>query len=135
MTASYTGNAEWLFGPDHQLTTDQLRCLNVLCSIHRIYNLVGYLTGREHGDKFKFVPGGGIEVRMRGSISTFDCDRLTRLVLTAHRECCRVELSASSNSTFRIYVTPREPEGTSVFDRHPTVESVLAWLDEEPADA
>lgn len=129
----YHGNAEWLLGEQHGLTDDQVRCLNVLCSIHRIYNLVGHLAGRDL-EKFHFAPGGGVMVRMRGSISSFDDDRLTRLTLTAHRLCCRVEISAYSNMTFQIYVTPREPTGTSVFDRHPTVESVLDWLDQPPAE-
>ncbi len=143
-------------GPDH----DE-RCLKVLASIDSLHNLqiidsdpapmfprpvedwdearrdiametAEYPTVRRPDGGFR-ARGTGIEVWYRASMSTFECSRLTRLVIAAHEHRCRVEIAphvipyADEDGTvddlcpptcLSIRVHPRQPEGHQ-FERHP----------------
>ena len=86
-------NAMRQAGTPIELNEGQERCIKTLCAIDAIYNL----------DTPRPIPGGGVLVTSwgvscfyRGSLSTFDNDKLTRLVMAAHENCVRVELSPLS---------------------------------------
>lgn len=59
-----------------------------------------------------------------GSLSTFDFDQLTRLVLGAHEYCCRIDISNGGPRSLKIVVCDRKREGDFT-DRHPTLEQAV----------
>jgi hypothetical protein len=59
------------------------------------------------------------------SLSTYDNDNLTRLVVLAHDHCLRVDISARTVKTIEIMFHQRKPGG-SLMDRMPTMEQHLA---------
>jgi hypothetical protein len=85
-----------------------------------------FYFGEHHIPGYKVSPCGyGFSVNHdRGCLATFDYDELTRLVLMAHRDCIRVEISAARNNIIKISIHKREREGT-VSERHPTIDQVL----------
>ncbi len=105
--------------PRSPLTDEQVRCLDVLAAADRLYNWTRTGTTRLDGG---FRPcGNGVEVRMQhGQFSTFDDDRLTRMVVAAHRHAVRLEVGAF-RGMFSIRVHPRRHDGQSWWDRHPTL--------------
>lgn len=102
----------YLHAPKHDS-----RCLAVLAAWRPLYNITRTGANRLDGG---FRPcGTGIEVRVQKdqSFATYDDDSLTRLVVAAHRECCRVEISAAFGHII-LRVHPRSPDGTSLYERH-----------------
>lgn len=114
-------NAGWLGA---HLNEGQTRCLDTLCSIERAHNLAPYLMGETNEEKFVFNQWSGLSVKFGGLISTFDDDKLTRLVLAAHENAVRVEIAPHGPTSFQIALSPRERKG-SMFERHPSIEDVL----------
>lgn len=113
-------NAKWVGG---DLNPEQVRCLETICAVQRAYNLVHYLAGATTEEKFVFS-SAGLVVRFKRDLSTFDGDGLTRLVLAAHRNAVRVQISPRSRFSveIRLHVWGSErPAG----ERHPTMEDVL----------
>lgn len=60
----------------------------------------------------------------KGSLSTFDFNQLTRLVLMAHEKCIRVEVIPIRNYILQIAIHQRKREG-SMIERHPTIEQAI----------
>lgn len=77
----------------------------------------------------------GMELSVYGSIATYDFDVLTRLVVAAHDEAVRVDISPSGPRLLKLSLFPREREG-SMTKRHPTmeeaVESARKWTSRLP---
>lgn len=68
-----------------------------------------------------------IEINLRGSLSTFDFDDLTRLVFLAHDYAMRVEIDPRRNGIYKLLFHRRVREG-SLYQRHPTIEqAVNTW--------
>lgn len=130
-TPNWTDTQVWYARnfPESPLNDEQRRCLDVLAAVERIYNL--WPTGRRGRLDGGFRPcGTGIEVRLPGgSLSTFDGDGLTRLVLAAHRHVCRVDVSSSRGGLLVLRVHPRSAEG-GLFERHPTLSDLAAAIEE-----
>lgn len=102
-------NAEWVARrTKRELTPEQERCIEVLCTIARPYNLqligdgwggtVDYSIDNDRGDNsldvnplapIEFSPTWMI-ARLTGSWATYDGGELTRLVLAAHQKLVRV---------------------------------------------
>lgn len=61
----------------------------------------------------------------RGSLSTYDFNQLTRLVLMAHEKCIRVEVNPIRNGILQIKLHQREKEGT-IMTSHPTIEKAIS---------
>jgi len=71
------------------LTDDERRCVEVLSSIARLYNLItpGPLT---HMISFN---SGTVSVLLQGELATYDDSALTRLVIASHVHSVRVAIS------------------------------------------
>lgn len=82
------------------------------------------------------IPGGGVKpfglgwsVNHIGDLSTFDADKLTRLVFLAHDQCVRVEVQQGGPRAVKICIWKRSREG-SISTRHPRLEDAVAkWRD------
>jgi hypothetical protein len=70
--------------------------------------------------------GTGIVFCVHGGLGTFDCDRLTRLVLHAHARRVRVELSGASSRYIRVALHARETKG-GIGVRHPGLTELAEW--------
>lgn len=104
------------------------RIMEILSRLGRgLHNLPR--TGQQRLDGGFRQCGKGIEVRLRRgfTISSFDMDELTRLVLDAHRLHCRVELSAMMNMLI-VRVHPREAEAEHLWGRHPGLDDLSALI-------
>lgn len=73
-----------------------------------------------------------IKMRLRGSLSTFDFDVMTRLVFLAHDHCIRVEIQSCNAQYLTLLFHPRVREG-EMSQRHPTLEqAVESWRSRHP---
>lgn len=59
------------------------------------------------------------------SLSSYDSNDLTRLVLAAHKFHVRVEVQPANIKVLRIMLHDRQREGTATWDRHPTIEDAI----------
>lgn len=110
--------------PRSPLTDDQVRCLDVLAEADRLYNW--HRTGRRRLDGGFRPCGEGVEVRLRfGSFSTYDDNRLTRLVVAAHRHAVRVAIGASGG-LLTVHVHPRSHVESHWRMHHPDLEDLVA---------
>lgn len=93
--------------------------LRALAHNGQIYNVSRTCKSRPDGG---FRPFGteGVFIRMYGEVATFDGGEMTRLVVAAHRHCCRVSVSATGGS-LQVAVTPRQPGAGSNYLRHPNL--------------
>ena len=101
-------------------------CLATLCSIDAIYNL--HIGGEP---VIELLPSG-IRVSYIGSLSTFDDEKLTDLVIAAHRNRVRVQISPGmveqdyegdllETCCLNIFLFARGKEG-DIYSRHPGME-------------
>ena len=73
-----------------------------------------------------------IDLRYYGHLSTYDTDNLTRLILLAHREAIRVEITPRSNRylTMRFHRRKHDPDGRlEIYERHPTIDQAIAYYE------
>jgi hypothetical protein len=61
---------------------------------------------------------------VRGTLSTFDFDELTRLVLLAHERCIRVEIDGAAPGYLRLMFSRRTRSGDTT-KRHPTIAQAI----------
>lgn len=61
-----------------------------------------------------------------GGLATWDFDHLTRLVIAAHDECIRLEISPSAPRYLKISMWQRNTREGSISQRHPTIEEAIA---------
>lgn len=102
------------------------RCLAVLASWQALYNIPR--TGRARTDGGFRQCGKGVSVHVppgHGTFATYDFAELTRLVIAAHRHCCRVEIGHRGHHLI-VRVHPRKPAGTHQFERHPSLADLIA---------
>lgn len=83
-----------------------------------------FYRGEHHFPEELKKYGPGWAITDCNSLSTFDFDGLTRLVLMAHEQCIRVEVSPASPNRIRIAIWKREREGDT-YQRHPTIEQAI----------
>jgi len=57
--------------------------------------------------------------------ATWDFNRLTRLVIGAHDECIRVEISPCAFRYLSIEMWPRRSREGCISERHPTIEQAI----------
>ena len=142
MTATATGNAAWVErNTGLTLTADQRRCVDVLCSIARPYNLP--LIDGGWRDVATTDDGGWTDVgedaperppvvihplfviaRLRSEMATYDGAELTRLVIAAHDAAVRVSIRTE---------TYRQIDRDSFLSRWSDVQARWVETDEHPA--
>jgi hypothetical protein len=84
------------------------------------------LFGGEHHIPNGLKPyGSGWKVSCYGDLSTFDFDRLTRLVFLAHDRCVRAVVEQSGPRMVGIVIWQRAKREGSICERHPTIEQAL----------
>ena len=86
--------------------------------------------GGEHHIPGKIKDNGHfIECNIFGGIATYDCNRLTRLVIGAHDECCRMEISPSGPGLIKLRFSERKrPEECGEYplmSGHVTIEEAV----------
>lgn len=84
------------------------------------------LYGGEHKLPNEVEPCGlGWQIKdHRSSFSTFDGNKLTRLVLMAHEKCIRVDIQPDNNGIMEIAIWKRKKDG-AIDQRHPTIEEAI----------
>lgn len=171
MTDPLSWEADWVQRvTGHTLTPEVVRCIDALSSIQRPYNWVLIDNGWagavvrppyedpvdmddlpplrapvELGTKYMIV-------RLMNSLSTYDFEDLTRLVVASHRHAVRVELSSEiyrstdrdsyvtefvngkwvetdehpvyPGSCLRVQLNARQHDGARMFERHPNLEAL-----------
>ena len=98
-----------------------------------------HLTEQEAMDFFSefysgvhHIPGGRVKPcghgwsinHDRGSLSSFDFNALTRLVIMAHEQCVRVDVDAIRNRIMQTSIWKRQRDG-DITSRHPTIEQAI----------
>lgn len=100
-------------------TPDQKRCLDFLSE---------WLGGEHH------LPpvhewGRGLCINIPGcKLSTYDFDRLTVLILLAHKRSIRVELGHSGPGLIRVICHARSPGTRPIMDVHPTLDDLISRI-------
>jgi len=80
------------------------------------------------------VEGNAVKCLISDSISTADCDLVTRIALLGHAFAVRCELSNGGPGRLRIWATRRDPKSKSIMSGHPSlddlknrIDKMLAW--------
>lgn len=98
------------------LTEFQRRCVLLLCNAMGtgVYNINCNWKNADWQDRYVSL------VVSHTNWSTFDFDKLTRLVIGAHEDCIRVEMEACAPGRMRIMMHRRQREGR-MYERHPDI--------------
>lgn len=74
--------------------------------------------------------GNGICINFHRDFSTYDCAQLTYLVLMAHRDAIRIELTNGGPRAVKIIAHRRKPmaEGLHGWERHPTLDGLMEMI-------
>lgn len=71
----------------------------------------------------------GIKMSLHtGTLQTFDADALTRLVVAAHDECVRVEITGGTPGYITCWFHVRDGREGRYWQKHPTMEQALAKI-------
>lgn len=114
--------SKWSGIPQANLTEFNRRSIGLLCSAFGMgpwniqVNWDRVKWGSERHTKF---------VTSAHGLSTWDFNRLTRLVIGAHDECIRVEISPVAFRYLSIEMWPRKGREGSMSERHPTIEKAI----------
>lgn len=102
------------------MTPDQVECYRLLCDlVHGEHHLNGIVRacGRGLGINLQFV-----------TLSTFDFDYLTRLVVMAHDRCIRAEIVPSGPGMIGLHLHKRHWREGPMHSRHPTIDQAVAAI-------
>lgn len=83
--------------------------------------------GLHNCPEIKKVPGEGgrWEVLCRSTLSTFDFDGMTRLVIAAHDNCVRASVMPGGPAAMKIMLHDRKGRTGNMCHRHPTLEQAI----------
>lgn len=84
---------------------------DVFGGVHRVAKL------EQKGHYFLCIP--------RGTLATYDDDKLTRIVIASHKYGIRAEIDNHGMRGLKILLHNRASREGRMFDRHPTLETVL----------
>lgn len=103
------------------MNEDQKYCIEMLAE---------WVGGHHHLPKVHEF-GTGVCINFYGDLSTHDFDRLTRLVLLAHRDAVRVEISSSGPGMVKIAAHKRA-HGPRLemrsYEWHPSLDDLLVTI-------
>ncbi len=68
-----------------------------------------------------------MSIVLHGSLSTFDFDDLTRLVILCHARCVRLEIRPCTPRYLRFCFQERQRAG-NYYERHPTMEQAITAI-------
>ena len=104
------------------MTADQTFCMNMLAE----------WRGGHHHLPAVHEFGTGICINHHGDLSTYDLNRLTELVLLAHRDSVRIEIASSGPRMVKIIAHRRKPmvDGMRQWERHPTLDDLINRINE-----
>lgn len=128
-------NAEWVgHRIGRELDADEERIVDTLCSIARPYNLhMAYSNDVNKNYGWNFERSGNrpfLIVRLYTRIASHDMNELTRLVVAAHRNHVRVEISPASQFTYELALHARnmdeDADRSECWSYHPTLEDLIA---------
>lgn len=102
------------------LSEDQIYCKR---------SLAEWAGGEHHLPDVKQF-GTGICINFYGDLSTYDWNRLTMLVLIAHRDFIRIEIASSGPRMVRIIAHKRAPkaDGDRQHQRHPSLNDLIEQI-------
>ena len=108
------------------LTEDQKHCKAMLSE---------WVGGDHHLPKVLHF-GTGICINHFGDLSTYDWNKLTRLVLLAHRDFIRVEIASSGPRMVKICAHRRAArvEGDKQWQRHPSLDDLIQEIEKMKQD-
>jgi len=103
------------------MTPDQTYCVEMLTE---------WVRGSHHLPKVR-PHGSGVECNVYADLSTYDSDKLTRLVLLAHRDSIRVEIVSSGPRMVKVVCHRRKAmrADMGVNERHPTLTHLRETID------
>jgi len=114
--------------PGRRLGDDDFeRCVVAICSIGAPYNI-----GGSTGSRWRITPWH-VSVRMpRKPLASHDMNELTRLVIAAHRHLVRIQVEGApggpGGAATLVSAWPRSADGDAVFERHPTLDDLVAAI-------
>lgn len=99
------------------MTDDQQFCADMLAE---------WVGGYHHLPKLREF-GTGVCINFYGDLSTYDWNRLTQLVLLAHRDFIRIEVASSGPRMVKIIAHRRSPrvDGDRQHNRHPSLADLI----------
>lgn len=112
----------WSGIPQGKLTDFNRRAIGLLC---KGFNL-GPWNIPVSWDRVKWGSERHVEfITSAHGLATWDFNRLTRLVIGAHDECIRIEISPKAFRYLSIEMWPREGRDGCMSKRHPTIEQAI----------
>jgi hypothetical protein len=84
--------------------------------------------------KVNWTNKGYIEINISQDLSTFDYDKLTRLVFLAHWFCLRVEINPCNFKYIKLMFHSRKRDGF-IYERHPTLEEATESFIKQMSDS
>lgn len=91
----------------------------------RVSCLIEMVFGGEHRLAKRTEHATHVELVPHGTLATYDDDRLTWLVLAAHKYGVRAEVTNNGMRGLKILLHNRKARTGRMFERHPTIEDVL----------
>jgi hypothetical protein len=125
--------SRWSGTPQDGLTEFNRRAIGLLC---RAYGMGPWnVPVTWERVNWKYGTGTAFTLNCFGhGLATFDTARLTRLVIGAHEECIRVEISPKAFRYLEIAMWPRSGREGRLFERHPTIEEAIKSFRKETAE-
>lgn len=117
--------SRWSGIPQEGLTEFNRRAIGLLC---RAYGM-GPWNVPVNWERVDWRYGRGVCFVLNcygHGLGTFDTNRLTRLVIGAHDECIRIEVSPKAFRYLEIAMWPRNGRSGAMHERHPTIEQAVA---------
>ncbi|NOV15908.1 hypothetical protein E5S70_07385 [Ensifer adhaerens] len=124
--------SRWSGIPQQSLTLFHRQAIGIICRSMRIgpWNVpTNWDRMIVQGDPWPMLKA---HIRTSG-LATYDFDYLTRLVIGAHDNAIRLEISPSGPGLLCLRMWPRCPGDGDVMSRHPSIEKAIADYRGPPA--